>query len=305
VLVVASAWLVGLTGGANAASLNRDPSVYCIFAQKSLSLKNIKIDSACNVGGNCAQPSQNATCGTGSFEDAKFVDGSQLASDKVGFNRPGAVVDDLFTNKPFNSANVTASSVQGFATPIIAGTCDASCNASSTALETFCGFPSPFPDCDPAKLVVAEQGEDCSAFDSSPGNGACDLPPGTYGDIRVQNLAEINLSAGSYNVCSFSLGKNAEATGNQSFINIADDGFLRVNNESKVGVQQCGDFTFRIEGHGTVNFGRNVVLAAQVCAPNSDVSLGHGNVLLGQFIGLNVNADRNNSVRICCECVCP
>lgn len=305
-LLVTAIATAGFTATAGAQPLNRNLSQYCIFAQRSLSLKNIHVDNACNVGVNCAQPSSNSSCGTASFEDTRFADNTQMAADKLNLQRAGAVFWQLFTNKPFNAANATVNQppVQTFTTPIIAGTCDASCNADPSAIETFCNFPNPFPPCDPTKLVTANEGADCPPFDSSPGNGACDLPPGTYGDVVVKNGATINFAAGAYNVCSLALGQHANATGGSTEINIADNGFFRVNNDSRFGQQRCGDFIVRVEDQGTVNFGRRVVLQAQVCAPRSSVNLGHGNVLLGQFIGLDVNSDRDNSVKICKECVC-
>lgn len=306
VIGVTAAVVAGLAGRVAAQPLDRTLADYCVFAQRSLAGKNLHVDSACNVGVNCAQPSANSPCGVATFEDAMFADGSQLASDKVGFNRAFAVVAQLFTNKPFNTANVTLLHPPShtFTTPIIAGTCDGSCNSSPSAIEQFCNFPKPFPDCDPGKPVIAQPGLDCSSFDSNPGNGVCDLAPGTYGDISVQNLAHLNFTNGAYNICSLTVGKNATIQGSSTVLNIADDGFLRVNNASKFGDQNCGEFKVRIEAKGSVSLGRNVVFAAQVCGPQSEMSLGHGNVLLGQFIGLDIDFNRDNSLKACCDCSC-
>lgn len=306
-LVAAALAIAGSAATVAAQPLNRNLSQYCIFAQQSVSLKNIHVDNACNVGVNCAQPSTHSSCGTATFEDTMFAKDTQMASDKIALQRAGAVFWQLFTNKPFNGANATINSppIQTFTTPIIPNTCDANCNADPSAIEAFCNFPHPFPACDPSKLVSVNPGADCSAFDSSPGNGVCDLPPGTYGDIVVKNGATINFSAGTYDVCSLSLGQSANATGSATVINIPDSGFFRVGNDSRFGQQHCGDFTVRIQGAGSVNFGRRVVLQAQVCAPRSTVNLGHGNVLLGQFIGLTVDANRDDSVKLCTACTCP
>jgi hypothetical protein len=48
-----------------------------------------------------------------------------------------------------------------------------------------------------------------------------------------------------------------------------------------------------------VSFGRGGVVAAEVCAPQSDISLGHNNILIGSFVSDTVHADLNNFGRCC------
>jgi len=294
-----------LAAPAGAQPLDRDPAAYCLFGQRSLSLKNMTLTTPCNVGVNCAQPTANSSCGTLSIEDAQLdPSGTQVASDKLNANRPGARIWQLFTNEPFNTGNVALLSppAEPFTTPLVPGTCDAACNPDPSAIETFCNFPSPFPDCDPTQPVTVDENADCPPFDTAPGNGQCDLPPGTYGDVSVKNDATLQMSAGIYDVCSFTTGRRAVVRGGSTEIDVADDGFLRASNQTQFG-SQCGDFFVRIEGAGSVNFGRGLLVAATVCAPSAQVNLGHGNQLIGRFFGDQVFADRDNRLQFCREVV--
>lgn len=274
---------------AGAQPLDRDPADYCIFAQKSLSLKNIAINSACNVGVNCSQPSTNSDCGRADFANPMFAQGSQLASDAVTFNTPGGKVWQLFTNHSFNTSNVTVQSppVQPFTTPIIAGTCDAACNADPSVLEAFCGFPMPFPACNPAMPITVGGGQ------------TMNLPPGVYGAVTVMTGGTLNLSPGTYDICSFSGAGSVQVTGHGVVINIPDSGSFSLGNDGMFGQQQCGDFIVRIQGAGTFNLGRRTKFSAQVCGPSATLRLGHGGTLLGQFVGSTVASNSDNSMTSC------
>lgn len=298
----------GIAPPAAAQPLDRSPAAYCLFAQRSLSLKNMVLTTPCNVGVNCAQPAANSSCGTLSIEAAQLDPmGTQVATDKLNANKPGARIWQLFTNQPFNTGNLTLLNppAQPFATPIIAGTCDGACNADPSAIEAFCNFPSPFPACDPVKFVNVDDNADCPPYDTVPGNHQCDLPPGTYGDVNAKNDATIQMTAGVYNVCSFTTGRRAVVRGSNVEINVADSGAFRANNQTQIG-SMCGDFFIRIEGTGTVNFGRGLLVAATICAPRAQFNLGHGNQLIGQFLGDDIFANRDNRLQFCAggRCTC-
>jgi hypothetical protein len=306
--VAAIVTTVIFAGAAAAQMLNRDPAAYCIFAQETVSLKDINVNSACNVGVNCAQPTTHSECGTANFSNPTFANGSQLAGDQTNFSKPGGTLWQLFTNQPFNMANVTINSppATAFATPIIPGTCDSACNADPSVLEAFCNFPNPFPSCAPGTPVTVKENQDCvGAPDTNPGNGECDLGPGTYGDITVQNDGVLNLSAGDYNVCSVLAGRRTRIRGQSSIVNIPSPGAFKLNNGSRLG-QQCDDITVNMKGVGTVNFGRSVTVVANFCAPSAQFNLGDSNSLQGQFIGAQVFGNRNNTVDICRrgQCTC-
>jgi hypothetical protein len=301
-----------LPQAATAQPLKRDLASYFIFAQRSVQLKDISVDNACNIGVNCAKPNANSNCGVAGFEKVfNAVPGSQLAADDVNFSMAGAKVWQLFTNGSFVAANVD---IQGplhapepFTLPIIPGTCGPNCTPSPDLIRQACGSPSPFPACGTGTVVV-QSGSECIGAPDAVSNGECDLVPGTYGDIIVKDDGRLNLSAGNYNLCSLLVGKGVVARGNATVLNIDSTGrntAFRVSNESNFG-GACGDFKVFVKGNGDVQIGKSSTVAAAVCAPESSVGLGHRNVLIGQFIGDQVNADRSNH-GVCCDpgkCTC-
>jgi hypothetical protein len=294
-------------GSAHAQPLRRNLADYFIFAQTQASLKNFQLDTACNIGVNCAAPTPGAKCGSLSYGRTIQVVGSQTVGDQQFFRKPGAVVGQVFRNSggPLTNVTILTPPEMPFATPIIAGTCAPGCIPNNVALEAECGFPVPFPACDPAKDVKATAGQDCTpaALDILLGNGQCDLAPGQYGDISVQSGATANLDPGDYDTCSFTASRNTNIQGPGAVINV-NGGVFKISNGSTLGTT-CGDFTVRVDGGGNVSFGRNVFIAAKVCAPDSILKLGHNNTLLGQFVGDIVNADLNNKGGCCggrCAC---
>jgi hypothetical protein len=276
-----------------------------VLAQRKATLKNLKVDGSCNVGVNCGAIPGSQSCGALSLADATFGDGSQTVADLAFFRKPGARIWQLFRNGggPLANVQILAPPPQTFAPPIIAGTCDANCVPNVAAMEAACGFPNPFPACNPGAPIKALANSDCSASDSVPGNNQCDLPPGTYGQIDAQNGSHVVLSAGIYNVCAFKAGRNVvvEAQGTQINVN---NGFFKASNGFNIGTA-CGDLEVFVKGGGQVSFGRNGFVAAKVCAPQSNLKLGHNNVLVGRFVGDVVNADLNDEGRCCGElCAC-
>jgi hypothetical protein len=293
-----------LTPSAYAQPLRRDLASYFILAQRKATLKDMQLDSACNIGVNCGIPGNLATCGQLSYGATTQADGSQTVGHATFFRKPGAKVWQVFRNNDSSLANVSigAPPPSPFDTPIIPGTCSG-CVPDVAALQAACGFADPFPACDPTNSVKVAPNGDCSAGDTNPGNGACDLPPGTYGLINVLNGARLNMSPGVYNVCDFKSGKGVIIDGTGVQINV-NGGFFKLNNNNDLG-DGCGDFTVHVKGSGQVSFGRNSLIAAKVCAPQSNVKLGHNNTLIGQFIGDVVNADLNDRGQCCggrCSC---
>jgi hypothetical protein len=290
---------------AEAQPLRRTLQSYFLFAQRKASVKNLSLDTPCNVGVNCASPNPNSSCGGLAAGEVTFVDGSQAASDKAFFRKPGAVVSQLFRNDASSLANVTVTAPppQSFSTPIIPGSCDPGCNPDALALEAACGFPAPFPGCDDTNNVRVLPGTDC-AGDTDPGNGICDLPPGIYGFVVVQNTARLTLSAGDYVACSVQIGRNVIVRADASRILVPGGGFFKANNGTTVG-EACGDLTVFVRGKGKVSIGRHANVAAEVCAPESSVKLGHDNRLLGRFVGDTIAANSNNHGQCCggaCAC---
>lgn len=296
--------------GAQALRTNIDD--YFLLAQRYINAKDLRVDTGCNVGVNCAVPNANANCGTASFEKVFMADGGQLAADDVNFSTKGASIYQLFTNGNFVAGNVEIRHppVQGFVPPIIAGSCGPNCSPVPAALEAACGFPAAFPACNQANTVLVNPGVDCiGAIDSVPGNSRCNLPPGTYGDIIVKDGASLDMTTGDYNICSILVGKTSNVTGSSSVLNIQGvrPVAFRVSNQSNFG-GTCGDFVVRIKGASDVQFGKNSKIATKLCAPEANIGLGHVNNLIGQFVGDSINGNRGNTGQCCdvtgnCTCI--
>ncbi len=298
--------------------LRTDVNSYFAFAMRNASLKNLDLLSPCNVGVNCAQPTSNSSCGVAALENSFFADGSQLAADVTRFNRGGASVFQLFSNLIPNPSNVTVrqpgpgpNGTNPLTLPILGDldgdgnpSCGTGCAPDYGDLAAFCGLPTPAPTCNVANPILVRSGEDCLGPDSHPGNGQCDLPAGTYGNLTVQNGATISFDGGTYGFCSVGMGRNVNAVvKNAATLNV--NGNFNVNNGSALG-QQCGDFTVNAFGPGAVGFGRNASITGFFCAPERTVNLGHNNDLTGRFVGDFINADSNNRGRCCggaCACV--
>jgi len=304
--------LLAVVPGAWAQALRRDLSSYLLLTMKRASVKNLRIGSPCNVGVNCGSPTPKSKCGVLALGNVTGVDGGQVVGDQVFLRRPGSKVWQLFRNNDSPLDNVQlvapAPNPQPFAPPVVPGTCDDTCTPNYAEMEKACGFPDPFPACDPTKDVKVVRGADCARFDTVPGNQQCDLPTGSYGRLAMEDGSRLNLEPGVYVMCLFKGGQDTTTTAHGTTILIPGEApsksALRVNNGSNLGAD-CGDLRFLIGGETKVAFGRGGLVAAEVCAPRSTISLGHNNILIGQFVADTVNADLNNFGRCCggtCAC---
>ncbi len=306
--------------------LNRNLDAYFALAEKFLRVKNFSLNSACNIGVNCPQVSANGKVGFLTFDAAFGADGSQFVGARTFCSKKPANLWDHFTNDDTNGScqkNIVRDPLitppppfVGFTAPILGdlnGNSQPSCKIDNGQaiidygdIETGCGFPAgPFPTCDPSKPVKAIVVTDCAPFDTTAGNGRCDLPPGVYGDLNVQNDAKLVLSAGNYVFCNVNISRRTLVTAKGTTIFVPDGGFVKANNDTVIG-ENCGDLTILKKGLGQVRFGRRMFIAAKVCAPQAKMNLGHSNNLLGQFIGDQVEADLDNNGRCCgghCTCI--
>jgi hypothetical protein len=246
--------LLGTLGGVAAAGgnppLRRDLSAYFIFANKTARLKNITVSEACNIGVNCQRPNTSSECGKLIFTGPTLAQGSQAAGDGTFFTSNGSVWQ-LFRNNfndPLNGTTIGLPGMQPDGSdaltplPILQGdpdgngkpSCDANCVTDAGDLEVACGFPSPFPSCDPGKPVTVPANADCSGVpDASPGNGRCDLAPGTYGDLIIQAFGKLTFVGGDYTFCSISAGQNTSTiAGAPTTIHIPSPGTLAISNQS-------------------------------------------------------------------------
>lgn len=280
--------------------LRREVDAYFALAQRAMSVKDLQLDSACNVGVNCAAVTQNGSCGVLTMADATFGAGSQVVGDRVFFRRPGARLWQLFRNDggPLTNVELLAPPETTFAPPVIPGTCDAACKPDVTAIEAACGFPAVFPECEPGRSVRAIPLADCD-FDTTPGNGQCDLAPGAYGRLRVLNDARVRLEPGEYVFCGVKVGRDAAVAADATTVLLPRGSSFKVSNGSQVG-EDCGDLTVLMHGFGVVSFGRHSLIASRVCAPQAYMRLGHGNTLIGRFVADTMTSDSNNQGRCCC-----
>jgi hypothetical protein len=299
--------------------LNRDLGAYHVFGSKFVNLKNYTLLGACNIGVDCVKPSSNSDCGVLSQENVFYADGSQAAGDNAKFTKPGASIWQLFSNDVSSAENVTLRAPGGTLTPLpIIGdrdgdsvpscrTVGGQCATDPGDLEIACGLPTPFPPCNPFSIVKVASNSDCAgAVDGNPGNSRCDLAPGVYGALTVENGGKVTLAGGIYVFCSVDIGKHT-STIVSSPATILTAGDFHINHDSSLG-QQCGDVTVLAKGPGGLSFGRNASITGFFCAPSRTIQLGHDNDLTGQFIAEGVNADSNNRGHCCapgddCSCI--
>ena len=289
--------------------LRRNLEAYFALAMRRASLKNLNLGTACNVGVNCGTEPGGSQCGFLGTASVTMADYSQLVGDRTYFRSPGGRVWRSFrnNNSPLDNVQLVAPAPNpdGFAPPVIAGTCDDTCTPNVGPIKAACGFPDPFPACDESKPVRAKKGGDCLPYDTVPGNQQCDLPPGTYGSFIMRNGGWTNLEPGNYVFCRFRSGRRAKLTADATTILMPAGGAFRAGNGTELG-EGCGDLTILADGNTNIGFGRTGLVAAKVCAPEAHIRLGHGNVLIGQFVSDTLNADVNNVGRCCGDCpACP
>jgi hypothetical protein len=299
------------TAAAAGSPLRRDLASYVIFALRSAGLKNLTVTGACNVGVDCARPSANSECGVVTHEDPSYADGSQIAGDRARFSTGGGIIFQLFSNEPSGLDKVFIGSppVEPLDLPILgdadgdgAASCGPGCTVDAGDLATACGFPTPFPACDPGQSLVVAALADCPVGDQAPGNQRCDLPPGVYGDLEVRDKGALMLTGGEYVVCDFTIGKNAEVLADAASV-VQVSGSVRISNDSNFGPpagQSCGAIRVNVDGPGSVTFGRQVAINGYFCAPQRTIQLGHDNDLTGRFFADTISGDSNNRA-FCCH----
>jgi hypothetical protein len=282
------------------APLRREIDAYFALAQRTLTMKDLRLDSPCNVGVNCGSVTTNGTCGVMAMEAATFGEGSQVVGDQVFFRKPGARLWQLFRNDggSLTDVELLAPPESPFAPPILPGTCDAACKPDVAALEAACGFPTPFPDCDSTLPVRARPLTDCP-FDTKPGNQQCDLAPGVYGRLWTLAGARVSLAPGQYVFCGMKVGREGTLEADAATVLLPTGAYFKAGNGAEVGAD-CGNLAVLMQGQGVVSFGRHTLVASRVCAPRAYVRLGHGNTLIGQFIGDSITSDSHNQGRCCC-----
>lgn len=322
-LTVAALLLGSREGQATHQLVRRNIGSYFILGLREVGLKNLDLRSdlgVCpdpataflNVGVNCEGDAFVRHCGNLRMETAHvFSPGqsSQVVADTILNPRPGGNVfaptttlDQVFQNGlPLPpQAIINDPPEQAVALPILPGTCDAFCEPDIAAVQTLCNFPAVFPSCDPNTSLTIRAASDCLPYDTNLGNNACDLPPGDYGFVKMAAGGSVlTLQAGDYTFCTFKAGAGSRVNGNGAVMRIVA-GRLGIGNSTALG-QGCGDLTIQSNSTKPISFGKQSSVAANLCAPQAKVKLGHNNSLTGQFIGLQVTSDRDNVGHVCCN----
>lgn len=291
--------------------LRRDLDSYLFFASRSMGIKNMTVTGACNAGVDCAQPNPNSDCGVLTHEDPSYADGSQIAGDRTRFSTGGGIISQLFSNAPSGLENVFIGMppVEPLVVPILGdadgdGTpsCGPGCAIDAGDLAAACGFPTPFPTCDPQRSVVVTALEDCPSGDLAPGNLRCDLPPGVYGNLEVKDKSAITFTGGTYVVCDMLFGKDTETLADAPTV-LQVSGDVRISNDSNFGPaagQSCGLIRVNADGPGDFSLGRQSAINGDFCAPQRTMQLGHDNNLTGRYAAHTISGDSNNR-GFCCD----
>jgi hypothetical protein len=195
-----------------------------------------------------------------------FAPNSVVASDRVRFdkNPSNTVLETLYANviEHYGPPNAIP-----FTPPIIAD------------VKAACGFPIPFPNCQPASPVDVAVGT------------TTNLPPGVYGKVRVHGTAlssgNLVLTGGNYVFCDLKVGRNAD---------------LRVQTASTIDVAGSVSFgpdTFFGPDTGSglvasdiqlysagpvVKLTRDSFSKARICAPDSKMRLTQGGTHNGVYV---------------------
>ena len=297
--------------GAAPDPVRRTIGSYFILGLREVGLKNLDLrsdlgtcgsptDAFLNIGVDCEGDAFVPHCGYLRMETAHvFSPGgkSQVVADVIRVPKPGGqtpfapvtTLDQVFRNntgEPLPPAVIVNNPPEQLVSlPILPGTCDAFCEPDTDAVRTACNFPDPYPTCNQTANFTVHAGQDCLPYDSNIGNGFCDLPPGTFGFVKMASSgAVLNMQAGTYVFCTFKAGSGSIVNGNGAEMQIVA-GRLGIGNLSTIG-QGCGDLTILSNSSKSISFGKNSTVKANLCAPTAHVRLGHNNSLTGQFIGL-------------------
>jgi hypothetical protein len=151
-------------------------------------------------------------------------------------------------------------------------------------LATACGFPAPFPSCDPdAPPIVVSPGETRV------------LAPGTYGDVVIagnpSGFGTLEL-AGDYQFCTLKASLDAVTVfAAASTVNVENALILSRATTTNPTID-AEDIRIFVRGTG-VRISRNATVTAVICAPNATLGINSGAVLAGRFVAEQVRLKRN------------
>ncbi len=141
-----------------------------------------------------------------------------------------------------------------------------------------CAFPMPFPACDPTQPPVV-----------IPHGATVALPPGVYGDVRVEGGAggpATLLLAGTYRVCNLRALREARVYFTDRSTLLVAGTFTGGNGVEFGPTLASGVSPAQVDvfvAGSLVRFSRKSSLAAHLCAPAAALRVGSRGVLRGQF----------------------
>lgn len=254
-LVCCGSLLVGFAQAGPSTNLDD----YALFAADRLTAKGLEIASG-HVGVNA---------GPLAVRDFFTAPASDVVADQVNVPAPAQCAQQ-FANasvRPSPACLVTS----GVSVPLVPDVAAA------------CGFPSPFPACDPAMLVSVALGTSTT------------LAAGTYGDVVVARGATLQLSGGTYQLCSLkvSRGGRLEITG-ATELDVA--GSLAFGPGTFVGPAAGSGLTFddlHLFVDGTAaQYSRVSHVEARLCAPAAAMRLTQGGQHVGSIVARSIRTER-------------
>ena len=268
-----------LASAGTAPKVHRDLRFYVLFATDQLSFQ-----------GSQGGPSHIANGDIGVNNADTDPHGASLNICQAGAVHmdPGSqvVADSVQGSAPCDVANLFANTSNG--TPPIA---PRDSGPTKFDLPIIASLP-PFP------VFACDNGSPKTV----PQAGALDLAPGTYGDLRLQDLSKLTLHGGTYTFCNWAQGKNVTVVDQaDTIIQIA--GGMNLNDNASFG-SVC-DAQIFVQSIGvnpisaTVAFGHNSTVTGRFWVPRGRIALGHATDLTGRFFARQINTDWNVDVTGC------
>jgi hypothetical protein len=236
---------------------------YVLFADVELRTKGLRLAGG-DVGVN-----QGSLFSGGTLD----VPGSTVAAGSVRIGSRSRCAA-LFANAVGRTGVACAPGV-AFAVPIVPDVAAA------------CGFPAPFPSCDPDADVTVGRDQTVT------------LPPGIYGDVLVRGGAgkpgRLEFTGGDYALCRLDAARDAELV----FLAPAEvsvEGQIEAGNTTFTGPAPgsgVGPLDVRLFSDGArVHFSRRSRVAARLCAPGATLFLTEGASIEGSFVARVIRTER-------------
>src|SRR5262245_46657153 len=239
----------------------------------------------------------SVSCAFLAAEDARLGDAASIEGD-VGVNDAGGFLRLGRRTRVGGDATVTADTVRIgngsqipvlFANVLLGSGAKESVGSVSGAIlpiqEPFCTIPA--LDCGGSPVRVKR------------GATGPQLPPGSYGDVELEQGSRLFLAGGAYQFCSLRVGRRAAIDGlgvGQTTIDVKGD--VRLENGSTLGPNGTLPTPILHVGGTAVKLGAGVTVQAFISAPEARFQLGRGSTFTGGVCANRIGTGR----RIHLEC---